>query len=73
MKEEKLFWTEEMIEMLVDTLYEVFEKGGAADNSFKKASFELAIEKVRKAYKGTIKVTQQHYKNKWADLKEKWS
>ena len=35
-KEEKLIWTEEMMEQLVDTLYEVFEKGGAADNSFKR-------------------------------------
>src|SRR5271170_5126067 len=26
-KDEKLFWTEEMMEMLVDGLYEVFEKG----------------------------------------------
>jgi hypothetical protein len=70
-KEEKLFWTEEIIEILVNILYKVFKKGGAADNSFKKASFELAIKKVQKVYKGTIKVTQQHYKNKWADLKAK--
>src|SRR5271156_3396849 len=72
-KDEKLFWTEEMMEMLVDGLYEVFEKGGAADNSFKKATFEQVAEKVRKAYKGSIRVTQQHCKNKWADFKAKWS
>ena len=72
-KDEKLFWTEEMMEMLVDGLYEVFEKGGAADNSFKKATFEQVAEKVRKAYNGSIRVTQQHCKNKWADLNAKWS
>jgi hypothetical protein len=72
-KDEKLSWTEEMMEQLVNTLYEVFEKGGAADNSFKKATFELAAENVRKAYKGTVKVTQQHCKNKWQDWKGKWA
>ena len=56
-KEEKLVWSEEMIEQLVDTLYEVFEKGGAADNSFKKATFELAVHNIRKVYKGALKVT----------------
>jgi hypothetical protein len=40
-KEEKLIWTEEIIEQLVDTLYKVFKKEGAADNSFKKVTFEL--------------------------------
>jgi hypothetical protein len=70
---EKLCWTEEMIEMLVDVLYEVFEKGGAADNSFKKATFELVAAQVGKAYKGLVKVTQQHCKNKWQDLKGKWN
>jgi hypothetical protein len=62
-----------MMEQLVDTLHEVFEKGGAADNSFKKATFELAAENVQKAYKGAVKVTQQHCKNKWQDLKGKWA
>ena len=72
-KEEKLTWTEEMMEQLVDRLYDVFERGGAADNSFKKATFELAAEHVRKAYKGSVRVTPQHCKNKWQDLKGKWS
>ena len=40
-KKKKLVWSEEIIEQLVDMLYEVFEKGGAADNSFKKATFKL--------------------------------
>ncbi len=72
-KEEKLIWTEEMIKQLVDTLYEVFEKGGAADNSFKKATFELVAQNVIKVYKGALKVTQQHCKNKWGDIKGKWA
>jgi hypothetical protein len=72
-KEEKLSWTEEMMEMLVDMLYEVFEKGGASDNSFKKTTFELAAGRVAKAYKGSVKVTQQHCKNKWQDIKGKWA
>jgi hypothetical protein len=59
--------------MLVDGLYKVFENRGAANNSFKKATFEQVAKKVRKAYKGSIRVTQQHCKNKWADLKAKWS
>ena len=70
-KEEKLFWTKEMLEQLIDTLYEVFKKGGAADNSFKKATFELAAQNVGKVYKRALKVTQQHCKNKWGDLKGK--
>ena len=56
-KEEKLFWTEEMLEQLIDILYEVFEKGGAADNSFKKATFELVAQNVGKVYKRALKVT----------------
>jgi hypothetical protein len=35
----RLTWTEEMLEQLVETLYRVFKEGGAADNSFKKATF----------------------------------
>jgi hypothetical protein len=72
-KEEKLIWSEEMIEQLVDTLYDVFEKGGAADNSFKKATFELVAQNVTKVYKGAVKITQQHCKNKWGDTKAKWA
>jgi hypothetical protein len=70
---EKLSWAEDMLEMLVDTLDEVFQAGGAADNSFKKSAFEKAAIQVRKAYKGSVKVTFAHCKNKWADLKKKWS
>ena len=53
-----------MIEQLVDMLYEVFEKGGATDNSFKKAIFELAAHNVGKVYKGALKVIHQQCKNK---------
>jgi hypothetical protein len=52
------------MEQLVDTLYKVFEKGGAADNSFKIATFELAVHNVAKVYKGALKVTHQQCKNK---------
>ena len=55
-KEEKLVQSEEIIEQLVDTLYEVFEKGGATNNSFKKAIFKLAIYNVGKVYKEALKV-----------------
>jgi hypothetical protein len=55
-KEEKLVWLEKMIKQLIDTLYKIFEKEGAADNSFKKAIFELAAYNVEKVYKGVLKV-----------------
>jgi hypothetical protein len=63
-KEEKLVWSEKMIKQLVNTLYKVFEKGGAANNSFKKAIFELAAHNVGKVYKRVLKVTHQQCKNK---------
>jgi hypothetical protein len=53
-----------MIKQLINTLYKVFKKGGAADNSFKKAIFKLAAHNVRKVYKGVLKVTHQQCKNK---------
>jgi hypothetical protein len=40
-KKEKLLWTKEILEQLVNTLYKVFKKGGTANNSFKKATFKL--------------------------------
>jgi hypothetical protein len=43
--------------MLVNRLYKVFKNRGAADNSFKKATFEQVAKKVWKAYKGSIRVT----------------
>jgi hypothetical protein len=43
--------------MLVNVLYKVFKKEGAADNSFKKATFELVAAQVKKAYKGLVKIT----------------
>jgi Myb/SANT-like DNA-binding domain len=71
-KENKLAWSEEMLEQLVEVLYSVFMKGGAADNSFKKSTFESAAKEVRKVYKGKLEVTYAKCKNKWADLKRKW-
>jgi hypothetical protein len=38
-----LLWIEEMLEQLVNMLYKVFKKGGAIDNSFKKAMFKLIV------------------------------
>jgi hypothetical protein len=61
---EKLLWSEEMLEQLVEVLYSVFEEGGAADNSFKKSTFEKASHEVRKVYKGAVRVTPTHCKNK---------
>jgi Myb/SANT-like DNA-binding protein len=71
-KENKLAWSEEMLEQLVEVLYSVFVKGGAADNSFKKSTFESVAKKVRMVYKGKLEVTYAKCKNKWADLKRKW-
>lgn len=70
-KEPALDWSEEMKEQLVDTLFEVFEAGGRSDNSFKRAIFEQAAKNVRKAYKGTVTVTADKCKNKWAGFKKK--
>ena len=69
---ERLMWSLEMVEQLIEVLHEVFQVGGAADNSFKKATFELAVTKVRGVYKGPLDITQEKCKNKWADIKKKW-
>lgn len=69
---ERLIWSLEMVEQLLEVLYEVFQAGGAADNSFKKTTFELAASKVRGVYKGPLDITQEKCKNKWADIKKKW-
>ena len=69
-KEDRLMWTEEMLEQLVEVLYQVFDEGGAADNSFKKPTFERAAGRV---YKGSQEITQVKCKNKWADTKRKWA
>ena len=66
-------WSDEMTEQLVETLLEIFEKGGAADNSFKKSAFEQALTNVRKEYRGTGVLTHEKMKNKWQDLKSKWA
>jgi len=54
-------------------LYQVFHDGGAADNSFKKSTFEKAAVQVRKVYTGTHEITWTKCKNQWADLKAKWA
>jgi hypothetical protein len=71
-EENKLVWSEEMLEHLVEELYDVFIKGGGADNSFKKTTFQSAAKKVRTVYKGKLEITYAKCKNKWADLKRKW-
>jgi hypothetical protein len=70
-----LTWNEEMLEQLVETLYKVFKDGGQADNSFKKATFEAAVLAVRRAYRGPRPqdIIWSKCKNKWADIKKKWS
>jgi hypothetical protein len=72
-EKDRLVWTEEMLEQLVEVLYEVFDEGGAADNSFKKPTFVRAAGKVRRVYRGSQEVTQVKCKNKWADTKRKWA
>ena len=64
-----------MVELLVVTLYKVFSKGGAADNSFKKATFQACVLAVRKAYRGSRPqdIDWLKCKNKQADIKKKWS
>ena len=70
----RLTWTEEMVELLVVALHKVFSEGGAADNSFKKATFQARVLAVRKAYKGSRPhdIDWLKCKNKWADIKKKW-
>lgn len=69
----QLIWSAEMLEQLVETLLEVFTSGGAADNSFKKATYEQAATAVRRAYSGPLLITWEKCKNKWQDLKAKWA
>ena len=66
----RMTWTDEMWEQLVEVLHQVFEDGGAADNSFKKATFEKAAVRVRRVYKGPHEITHTKCKNKWADTKK---
>jgi hypothetical protein len=67
-----VIWSEEMLEQLIEVLYDVFVKGGGADNSFKKSTFQSAAKNVRTVYKGKMDITYEKCKNKWADLKRKW-
>jgi Myb/SANT-like DNA-binding domain len=69
----RLDWTEEMHEQLVEVLHQVFEDGRAADNGFKKAAFEKAAVKVRQVYNGVLEITHGKCKNKWSDTKRKWA
>ena len=54
---ERLMWPLEMVEQLIEVLHEVFQVSGATYNSFKKATFELAVTKVRGVYKGPLDIT----------------
>ena len=60
-----------MKEQLMEVLYQVFKDRGAADNSFKKSTFEKAVVKVRHVYRGPHEMTWLKCKNQWADLKAK--
>lgn len=68
----RMTWSLKMKEQLVETLHETFIQGGAADNSFKKSTFEKAAEHVRRVYHGPHEITWLKCKNHWADLKKKW-
>jgi hypothetical protein len=68
----RLLWSLEMFEQLIEVLHEVFEAGGAADNSFKKPTYEKVALAVRRVYKGPLEITAGRCKNKWADTKIKW-
>jgi hypothetical protein len=61
-----------MFEQLIEVLHEVFEAGGAADNSFKKLTYGKVALAVRRVYKGPLEITAGRCKNKWADTKIKW-
>jgi hypothetical protein len=68
----RIEWSDEMHEQLIEVLHQVFEDGGAADNSFKKPTFKQAAVMVRKVYNGPHQITGTKCKNKWADTKIKW-
>jgi hypothetical protein len=72
-EKETLSWSFDMIQVLIDTLEEVFQNGGAADNSFKKSTFKLAATQVCQIYTGMAVVNGEKCKNKWADFKAKWA
>jgi|ERR1700722_15274321 hypothetical protein len=58
-KEDRLMWTEEMLEQLVEVLYQVFDEGGAADNSFKKPTFERAAGKgSQRSLKSNVRINE---------------
>ena len=63
-KAEVLSWSIQMVESLVETLEEVFIRGGSADNSFKKSTFELAASNVRRYYTRTVVINRDKCKNK---------
>ena len=71
---ERVNWTIEMTEALVETIYGVFKAGKAADNGFKKEAWLEASNAVIRVYQGPIGVgiSASQCKNKWGDLKEKW-
>jgi hypothetical protein len=47
---ERLTWSAEMTEALVECIYAVFKAGKAADNGFKKESWIDALEAVMRVY-----------------------
>ena len=59
----RMSWSLKMKEQLIKVLYQVFEDRGAADNSFKKATFEKAATRVRRVYKGPHEITWMKCKN----------
>jgi hypothetical protein len=49
---ERMKWSAEMLEALVECVYSVFKDGRAADNRFKKESWVEASDAVMRVYKG---------------------
>ena len=62
-----------MNEALIECLYGQFMAGKATDGSgFKPESWPLAIDAVRRAYRGTGNVDEAPCRNKWTWFKETW-
>lgn len=69
---ERITWSDEMTEALIEWLYGVFKDGRAADNGFKKEAFAGAAAAVEKVCTSGASPSWDKCKNKWGDLKEKW-
>jgi hypothetical protein len=69
---ERITWSDEMVEALIEWLYGVFKDGKAADSGFKKEAFTGAAAAVEKVCTSGTSPSWDKCKNKWGDFKEKW-